>query len=298
MLTNQSKTTSTTDCSNLADRAITVLFVLIVLFGSSFFLAGTALAASSTTRTPQIPLTGYCSNPKPNGHCYAVRSWSGNTGGANTLINPYGALSCYGCNGFIDDEMWLSDYNSPQCKAISACWVEAGISTWPTNESKSCNQGVDSTCGFWADNRPNGGGYNEHALYNFGADGVDLTPYLFYITISNNTCCSSSGSVWNVSTNIYKNGSWVAGPTGKSSSTESWNASTIIIGSELSDSRGSAGNIFLQYNQWMNSSGSWIYQTTTGSTQYTTGAPPNGTWDVDPCNCNGNTGGSFGTYDN
>lgn len=296
MLTNPSKTTSTTDCSNLADRAIVVLFVLIVLFGSSFFLAGTAMAASSATRTPQIPLTGYCSNPKP--HCYAERYWAGNTGGANTLINPYGALRCYGCTGFIDDEMWLSDYNSPQCKStlFGACWVEAGISTWPANETKNCHQGVDSTCGFWADNRDNGGGYNEHALYNFGADGVDLTPYLFYITISNATCCSSSGSKWYVNTNVYKNGSWVAGPGGTSSSIMAWNASQITIGSELADSGGSADTIYLQDNQWMSGSGNWIYQTTNG-TNDSNGPPPNGTWYTNPCNCQGNTGGSFKTWD-
>ena len=296
MLMKQPKATGTTTRSILEDRTITPFVVLMVLLVSSLFFTGTALAASPSTTSPQIPLTGYCSHPNGNGHCYAVREWLGHTGGTNTLINPTGALSCYGCAGFIDDEMWFSDTSSSQCTAVGTCWVEAGISTWPANLPQNCHQGFDSTCGSWADNRPNPGGYNQHALYNFGADGVDLSPYLFYVTISNNTCCSSSGSIWNVSTNIYKNGSWIAGPTGQSTK-NSMNANDIMIGSELSDSGGSADVFFFQYNEWMNGGGGWDYQTTTGSSGYSTDAPPSGLWAINPCNCSGNTGGTFETYD-
>lgn len=195
MPTKQSKATHAAACTILADRAITALFVLIVLFGSSFFLTGTALAAGTSTMTPQIPLTGYCNNPQP--HCYAERYWPGHTGGANTRINPYGALRCYGCTGFIDNEMWFVDPNSSQCKSteFGQCWVEAGVITWPASQTQnSCNPGHDSTCLFWADNSPNPGSFHKHSLYNFGADGVDLYPYLIYITIFNDNGYSSSGS--------------------------------------------------------------------------------------------------------
>lgn len=281
--------------SILTDRSITVLLIVMVFLCSTLFLAGTARAASTPTMSPQIALTGYCSNPSP--HCYAERYWPGHTGGANTLINPYGALRCYGCSGFIDNEMWFSDPNSSQCTstAYGSCWVEAGVSTWPANDPNSCHQGVDSTCMFWADNRPNGGGYHEHPLYNFGADGTTLLPYLIYETVSNNSCCSSSGSTWNLTTNIYKNGSWIAGPSGQSTN-NSMNVNRITIGSELSDSNGSADTFYFQYNQWEGSNGSWNYQTTTG-TNDSTNAPPHGLWSTNPCSCSGNTGGSFETYD-
>jgi len=99
----------------------------------------------------------------------------------------------------------------------------------------------------------NGGGYHEHSLYNFGADGVDLTPYLFYVTIVNNVNnvgFSSSGSSWDLNTNIYKGGNYLAGPGGYSSG-NNMNVNDITIGSELADSRGSAATFYFQNNEWM-----------------------------------------------
>ena len=299
MLMKQSETVQTTDLSNLADRVIMALFILMVLLGSSLFLSSTALASSSSIQSPQVPLTGFCNNPYPGpgGHCYAQRLWTGHTGAANTLLNPYGAMSCPGCSGFITDEMWFSDPNSSPCQVYPFydCWVEAGFSTYVAGDSDSCNSSIASVCGYWADNRPYGGGYHETPLYYFGPDGTNLLPYYFYVTILNDSCCSSSGSTWNISTNIYKNGSWIAGPSGQSQFND-MNVDDIEIGSELADSRASAGVMYFQYNQWMDSSGVWHYQTTQGRNN-STNSPPVGNWSVSPCNCNGNTGGSFYTYD-
>lgn len=243
-------------------------------------------------------MTGYCNNPAPpSNHCYAEIDWGGHTGGSNTLINPYGALYCYGCTGFIDNETWFSDPNSSQCKntQYGSCWVEAGVSTWPASDSDNCNQGHDSTCLFWADNRPNPGSYHEHPLYNFGADGVNLYFYLIYITIVNNDSFSSSGSNWDVNTNIYYNSKWTSGPDGESTN-NSMNGDDITIGSELSDSKGSADDFYFQDNQWMDGSGNFRFQTTTGSNDGTH-PPPHGVWSVNPCNCQNNTGGAYQTYD-
>jgi hypothetical protein len=282
-------------CSVFEDRAFTVLFALILFLGSLFIFSGSAFAASTSVMTHAIPLTGYCNDPNP--HCYATRTWPGHTGGSSTLINPYGSLNCQSCNGFIDVETWFEDTTDSQCTSTKygECWVEGGISTWPANDPNSCHQGYDSTCGFWADNRPYGGNYNEHPLYNFGADGVNLVPYLFYITIKNDSGNSSSGSTWDVIVNIYKNGTLVAAPNGQSKS-NTMNVNNITIGSELSDSNGSAGTIYFQDNQWMDTSGNFHYQTTTGN-NYSTNPPPYGYWVTNPCNCQGNTGGSFDTYD-
>lgn len=96
-------------------------------------------------------------------------------------------------------------------------------------------------------------------------------------------------------TNIYKNGSYVAGP-GAESKSNSMNVNDITIGSELADSKASAGTFYFQYNQWMDGSGNWKYQTTAGKNN-STPPPPHGFWEVYPCSCQGNTGGSWGTYD-
>ncbi|MHB8598348.1 MAG: hypothetical protein ACYDER_16215 [Ktedonobacteraceae bacterium] len=281
-------------CSVFDDKAFTALFVLILFLSSFFIFSGSALATSTSMITHTIPLTGYCNNPDP--HCYATRDWFGSTPGSYTLINPYGALNCHGCSGFIDDETWFSDTQSFSCihNPLGSCWVEGGISTYSANEPDSCNLGHDSTCGFWADNRI-GGGYHEHPLYNFGADGVDLTPYLFYISIFNNDGFSSSGSIWELTIDIYKNGNYIAGPYGQSKN-NSMNVNDITIGSELSDSGGSAAPFYFQYNEWMDGSGIFHYQTNTGVNN-SINPPPSGYWWINPCNCQGNTGGSFKTYD-
>jgi hypothetical protein len=296
MYAKEPRSLHTTSRSMLADRCITTLFVLIVLLGSFFVLSGSALAAAASTTTPQIPLSGWCDSSLPR--CYAVRDWPGHTGGAVTAINPFGALRCYGCIGFIDDEMWFLDPNSSQCMndMYGVCQVEAGVATYPASNPKDCNPGHDSTCLFWADIRPDPGGFHDWPLYTFGADGVSLSPYLIYITIANASGFSSSGSTWVITTNIYQYGSWIAGPSGQSTS-NSMNVNEIEIGSELSDSHGSADVFYLQYNQWMDGSGGWHYQTTTGNNN-STNPPPTGQWAVNPCNCNGNTGGEFETYDN
>ena len=299
MPTKQLETLHTTSCSILADRSVTALFVLVVLLSSFFIFSDSALAASTSEMTPQMPLSGFCSKPASNGHCYAEVYWNGHTGGSSTLINPFGAMNCQGCStyGFITDETWFTDDISSQCinTSFHICWVESGVSTYAANEPKDCNPGHNSTCLFWADNRPNPGGYHEWPLYTFGGYGVDLTPYLIYVDIVNNDSFSSSGSNWDVVTNIYKNGQYLTGPSTESTN-NNMNVYTIIIGSELSDSNGAAGPFYFQYNQWMDGSGNFNYQTTTG-VNGSTNSPPNGSWAVNPCKCQGNTGGSYKTYD-
>lgn len=273
-------------CPVLSETCIAMLFGLMILCGSFFLLARPAFAAGIPATNPSRPLTGYCSNPAP--HCYATRDWVGYTGGASVLIDPYGALSCFGCGGFVDDEMWFTgDNNFSQ--------VEVGISTWTASNPNSCDQGFDSTCAFWADDRTNGGGHHEHPLFFFGPDGEDLTPYLFYASIVNNTSLLSNGYTWVIETSLYANGAFIGNEDGVSTN-NIMNGHDIRIGSELSDSGGSAGAFYFQDNQWMDGGGNWVYQTTAGSNS-STGAPPNGYWSTSPCNCSGNTGGAFITYD-
>ncbi|MBA2288060.1 MAG: hypothetical protein H0W02_21505 [Ktedonobacteraceae bacterium] len=235
-------------------------------------------------------------------HCYAQVDWVGHTGGAYTEIDPYGSLNCPGCNGFIDNEMWLADPNSSQCANIpifKACWVESGISTWGPNNPNSCNQGHDSTCVFWADERPNGGKYHEHPLFNIGPDGTSLDPWYFFITIENHNNASSSSGIWDVSVAVFKNGNYFTTKSAQSvfGTGNSMNANIIRVGSELSAVNGaSASRNYFNYNEWLQGNGSFTYQTQT-AVNTSTNPPPNGAWNVYPCNCSGNTGGSWETWD-
>lgn len=193
--------------------------------------------------------------------------------------------------------MWFADTSSSQCTGIGGCWVESGISTWPANDPNSCHQGYDSVCLFFADNRPNPGSYHEHPLYYFGLDGIDLTPYYVIVEIKNHNSNSSSGVTWDVSDSVFKNGNFITRPSGQSTN-NNMNTSNITVGSELSATVGSSseGDIYSAYNQWLTSIGTWVYQTTTGKNG-STNPPPSGYWYVAPCNCSGNTGGLYLTYD-
>src|SRR5436305_1038715 len=79
----------------------------------------------------------------PSGHCYGLQWWGG-ANGADTRITLH---STSGGNGFVNNEMWLTTLTY---------WVEAGV------KSDTRFNPPDSSVFFWADNRPNGGGYAEH----------------------------------------------------------------------------------------------------------------------------------------
>lgn len=194
--------------------------------------------------------------------------------------------------------MWFSDYSSLHCTttAFGACWVEAGIQTWPVNyyPQNSCNPGHNSTCLFWADSRP-GGGFHTHGLYYFGGYDVDLSSYFIDVEILNANSVSSSGTIWNVNATLYQNSTYIQSITAQSKN-NSMNVDTVSIGSELTDSNGAASTFYFLYNGHYDSGGHFVYETTTGSNT-STNPPPNGQWVVNPCNCSGNTGGQYSTYD-
>lgn len=277
------------------DKCLTVFFIALALISAFLIQTGSASAASVSAK---VPLNGYCSNPKP--HCYAIVDWHGHAGGTKTELDPYGSLNCQSCPGigFIDNEMWFQDTESSQCvnDGNGGCWVEAGISTWDANNPNSCNQGHDSTCVFWADSRPYGGSFHQHPLYYIGSDGTSLDPFFFYVTIENYVGSSSNGTSWDVAVTVYKNNSYVTTVSGVSTS-NNMNADDIVIGSELSATSGaSAGKNYFNYNEWLGSDGIWHYQTVTARND-SSNAPPNGTWSIYPCNCSGNTGGAWETWD-
>src|SRR5579875_233760 len=286
--------------SDMLEKYFDRFLILCALLAFTLFqmTSTPVLAAGAHSSASQVPLTGYCNNREPfNNHCYAQITWTGHSGGTTTLINPYGDLNCSGCAGFIDNETWFSDPNSSQCTSDQdgECWVESGISTYPASDPINCHKGYNSVRLFWADERPGAGGYNEHPLYTFGGYGVNLLPYMIYVYITNHNSWSSQGTTWDVATDVYESGNLVAQPGGQSTNNQ-MNVDQIQIGSELSDTNGSAGDFHFQYNKWLSTNGNFNYQQNAGQNT-STNPPPHGFWNTVPCNCQGNTGGDWVTYD-
>jgi hypothetical protein len=259
------------------DKYITALIIILILVGAFLLQTGSASAANTSAH---IPNTGYCSQPKSNGHCYATVDWYGPTVAAFTNLSPYGSMSCGGCGGFIDNEMWLSDTSSSQCVNDSSggCWVEAGIEAISSADSYDCQSGSNATCLFWADARPGtSGGFHHHSLYAVGGDGTDLGPWYFYVYLQNYSGVES-GNTWFAEVDAYEYGSLVADWTQLSTNNQ-MTPLDIIVGSELAANNGdaSASQNDFQYNQWMDSSDNWHEQTSLASNNGTNG-PPYGSW--------------------
>jgi hypothetical protein len=298
MIMHRSKAAQATAGAILAARSLPALLALLVVLSTALLLTSTAQAASASSRRPQMALTGFCSNPI-NGHCYAQRTWFVGTGGASTAIVPEGAMGCSGClkGRFITDEMWFADGNSTLCKAnqAKACWVEAGVATYTAQSpynTAGCNPGHDSICLFWADNRP-GDSYNEHPVYYLGPYGTDLSGYAFLITITNANGVTASGTTWVVDIQVWYGGFNLAEVRGTSTDNV-MNVNAVTIGSELFGTDATAGDFYLEDNQWRDTSGVWHYRTGDG-TNNSTGSPPYGHWSVTPSTSS--TGGKFVTYD-
>jgi len=89
------------------------------------------------------------------GHCYAVAEWDNTPTNEGSYV--YLDTSCLnGPNNstdFADEELWEGTDNS----TFGAFWVEEGLSYGEINGSPK-----GGPFWFWADNRPNGGGYHEH----------------------------------------------------------------------------------------------------------------------------------------
>jgi hypothetical protein len=104
---------------------------------------GSVLPAEAISFSPTCDL---------NNHCYAVALW----GNATTNHGSSGTIE-FDClrtgntgNKFVNEEMWQGTDSS----GSGAYWVEVGGRYgWPNGDSRYW---------FWADNRPNGGGYFQH----------------------------------------------------------------------------------------------------------------------------------------
>jgi hypothetical protein len=122
-------------------------------------------------------------------HCYGVGAWysapADNGSGGDIYFNCL--YSADPSSDFTDEELWQGTDNSTGLDY----WVElGGTYGWPNGGSRYW---------FWADNRPNGGGY--HAHYPGGTLSLDTT-YFVGVTWAGNNRWDVQGPTWSaLSTN-------------------------------------------------------------------------------------------------
>ncbi|MGB8347238.1 MAG: hypothetical protein WCD86_20290 [Ktedonobacteraceae bacterium] len=196
-----------------------------------------------------------------------------------------GDIFCGSCDGFVINDMWLTDSYESSCIDPSGgqshnCWVEAGYTTYGTTDyhkSKPCVT-PPANCYYWADNRP-GGGYHEHPIANVHSS--DYGQGLFLQTYET----SYGVGPFNIELGTP------SGTYNEQSTSNSMQPDTITIGQELFGTTGAGSNQSdYYYNEWDDlNTGVWHYQT--GPGQKTSGNPPYGFWTTPPNCCN--YGGDF-----
>lgn len=127
-------------------------------------------------------------------HCYNIVSWdpSSVNGEMNATLYSnclWATNSTWPYDNFATTEMWVFTNNSPS----GAYWIEEGMA-WGYPQGPNFYW-------YWADNRPNGGGYNEH----------DLTSLATNYNTSYNVSIHYHGSgIWYV----YRDGNLIGTSTG------------------------------------------------------------------------------------
>ena len=233
-------------------------FILALLF---VFLAPFLFHQVGGVRA--VPQNSYncVTNPKDkSGHCYGTQWWGG-ANGADTRITLH---STSGGNGFVNNEMWLSNLTY---------WVEAGV------KSDTRFNPPDSSVFFWADNRPNGGGYAEH--YSIILTGGDWSKPNTLTRITR-----SGTSNWNVSVN-----DGYTSLTGTSTN-NNISISYIMIGMEVYGNANAAAPVnHFTDNRWLNGS-NFQYQGNDGVNTEVY-LPVSAGWTTDPLHSS--TGGDWYT---
>lgn len=235
------------------------VFLLLVSLLGGILLSLIALPSFEAKAAPRISYS--CTDAA--GHCYGVARWNGSTLGGKAAVFTNSSTAG---DGFVNQEIWLNQTGS------TYYWVEAGVKT-------DIRYNFGSPLLFWADNRPNGGGYSEH-YSNFMQSndfGKNVT-----VTISKQGSDQFTVNLSGLpSTSL--SGTSTANPI---------NINRIDIGIELWGTGSAAAPINdISQNQWRSSSG-WNYQTRTFDSQFQK-LPAKGFWNIIPAP--GNQGGSWGT---
>lgn len=188
-----------------------------------------------------LPLSWSCGDPN-TGHCYGEQFWGGANGAdtrisLNVHLNGGGSSNDFYNFSFVTTEMWLNSSNYKY-------WVEGGII------SQIEFTGETFPFYFWADSRPNGGGFSFHYL---GRETYSPGTALVRIT-------RSGSSDWN----FLLNDGQIAF-TGLST-INNFSVQNIQLGTELHNNYQTAykPNIYYTNNRWLNSGGGFQYQTNDG----------------------------------
>jgi hypothetical protein len=216
---------------------------------------------------------GYSCGDPSSGHCYGVTSWQEQPEyfGAYTHITR-AAVNCpSGCNGFVDDEIWLVDSGSSACTSnpFGQCWVEAGY---------FFTDGSGSAQYFWADSRPmNTNTFNLHILGPTDAAGTTSV----YWIIKDGTNGPGIFQVWvNPIFELARN-------YHATSTSNTMTGNRVIIGQELAGSSGaSAGNANFSTNIWavqaLGPDNEFWFTPQTGAGNIRSDNPPFASWTIDP----------------
>jgi hypothetical protein len=234
---------------------------------------------------PQPAAAYRCDTPWGTDHCYGTARWAEHPEyfGAYTDITQV-EMSCrwdHRCDGFIDNEIWLTDTRSTGCQELEhSCWVETGT---------TLNWNYQNATLFWAYATPGTG--DTFVFHPFGNADVPGTVDHFMILKDGRANATGTYQVWvynDSHTTLYH--ATVSNPM---------TADRVTIGQELSGNRGASADVaHFTRNIWavrpLGPENVFWYNRQTGDGLVTSRDPPFASWLVSPFNSS-LEGGDFKT---
>lgn len=247
-----------------------LVFCTIIFAVCCQLLLFSATPVQAASRAKAMP--SYSCGDANSNHCYGFASWWGNIDGSYTEVFTNEMKPG---DIFVNNEMWLQQDATINGVNTAQYWVEVG-----TKADKYTTFGHEIL--FWADQRPNGGGYANHFGYALSPQDFGKYVYLQIIRDSPNSC------TWDVSAT----GLPVDYLTGQSTS-NCYSPNRQNIGMELAGSYGATAprNGFVNNRWYSYSNGGWHSQANTPSHYDQTGPISSGWIKYPP----GNNGGQWST---
>jgi hypothetical protein len=256
-----------------------LLLALVITFS---ILSPSLLNSSDIARAQSL---ANCTNG--DSYCDGYANWRGTITGTGTEIEVE-FITCGYCSGHLSNETWLTASNC-------GCWIETGYSTYGPNSGDnkySCSKGNRVNCYFWADERPNGGGYDEHTKGG-NIPSQDYGNYASFQIYLNQGVKDYCGGQWVSNADGTIN---IDGPSndhwdGLKSTCNQMTGGSIQTGEELENSGAASPATLFIDNQWQDlPSYNWTFQSNNG-TNNKSDNPPKGYWYIYPTNSG--TGGEW-----
>jgi hypothetical protein len=249
---------------------LSLVFCITIFAVCCQLLLFSAPHAQAASRAKAMPL--YSCGDSYNNHCYGITSWWGNIDGSYTEVFTNEMKPG---DIFVNNEMWLQHDGVVNGKNTAQYWVEVG-----TKADRGASFGHEIL--FWADQRPNGGGYANHFGYALAPQDFGKYVYLQIIRESASSC----------SYDVSATGLPVDSILGTSTN-NCFNPNRQNIGMELAGSTGATAprNGFINNRWYSYSNGGWHFQADTPS-HYGQNPPVSSYWVKYPP---GNNGGQWST---